>query len=267
MAAAGLKSSLPSLPDKPNHPKDFPFPKRPFGSRCVMYSAHSSWFSTWPFLSYDENQDVVYCHTCVTAIRLDRLRWSKNISESFVSKGFSNWKDATSSFKKHQASKAHSEAVDFVITLPKTTKHVGELVSKAYTAQREQARDMLQIILSSVRFLARQGLALRGDLSDQSSNLFQLLHLRGEDKPELHQWLKRNSRKHTSPENQNEMLQIMAHRVLRLALIMVLFMCVGSDIFLSLSLSGLSLTRFEALHFFQSWSMRLLTSLTGSSLP
>ena len=59
-----------------------------------------------------------------------------------VSKG-SNWKDATSSFKKHQASKAHGEVVEAVITLPKSTKNVGELVSRAYTTQREQARDML----------------------------------------------------------------------------------------------------------------------------
>ena len=137
------------------------------------------------------------------------------MSETFVVKGFSNWKDATSSFKKHQASKAHGEAVQAVITLPKTTKNVGDLLSSAYTAQREQARDMLRIILSSVRFLARQGLALRGNTSDESANLIQLLHLRGEDKPELLRWIEKSSRKHISPENQNEMLQIMAHHVLR----------------------------------------------------
>ena len=133
--AAGwrLKPLLPnpSLPDEPNHPKDFSFPKRPFGSRSVMYSAHSGWFSTWPILHYDESKDVIYCHTCVTAIKLDRLRWSNNISETFVTKGFSNWKDATSSFKKHQASKAHGEPVQAVITLPKTTKNVGELLSSS----------------------------------------------------------------------------------------------------------------------------------------
>ena len=42
---------------------------------------------------------------------------------------------------------------------------------------------MLQIILSSVRFLARQGLALRGDGSNVSSNLTQLLHVRAEGNP------------------------------------------------------------------------------------
>jgi hypothetical protein len=38
--------------------------------------------------------------------------------------------------------------------------------------------------------------------------------LREDDKPEILQWLERSTCKHVSPENQNEMLQIMAHRVL-----------------------------------------------------
>ena len=101
------------------------------------------------------------------------------------------------------------------MTLPKTTKDVGEQLSRAHRAEKEQARDMLRLILSSVRFLARQGLALQGDGSDASANLIQLLRLRAEDKPEVLQWLDKSARKHTAPENQNEMLEMMAHGVLR----------------------------------------------------
>ena len=132
-----------------------------------------------------------------------------------MTKGFSNWKDATIAFKKHVQSKCHAEAVKVVVTLPKTTKDVGEQLSRAHRMEKEQARDMLRLILSSVRFLARQGLGLRGDGSDASGNLIQLLRLRGEDKPQVIQWLEKNARKHTAPENQNEMLQLMAHHVLR----------------------------------------------------
>ena len=39
--------------------------------------------------------------------------------------------------------------------------------------------------------------------------------LRGEDKPQVLWWLEKNARKHTAPENQNEMLQLMVHHVLR----------------------------------------------------
>ena len=42
----------------------------------------------------------------------------------------------------------------------------------------------------------------------------QLLHLRAEDKPEILQWIAKSAQKHTSPKNQNEMLELMAHNVL-----------------------------------------------------
>ena len=74
---------------------------------------------------------------------------------------------------------------------------------------------MLQLTLSCVRFLARQGLALRGCGSDASTNLIQLLRLRVEDKPEVVQWLDKSAHKHTAPENQNEILELMAHHVLK----------------------------------------------------
>ena len=92
-------------------------------------------------------------------------------------------------FKKHLQSKSHAEAVEAVVKLPKTTNNVGEQLSRAHRVDKEQARDMLLLILSSICFLARQGLALRGDGSDASANLIQLLRLRAEDKPQVLQWL------------------------------------------------------------------------------
>ncbi len=126
-----------------------------------------------------------------------------------VSTGYSNWKDATVAFKKHQESKTHREAVEAIVTLPKTTRDVGELLSDMHKKEKEIARDILSVILSTVRFLGRQGLALRGD-DDAKSNLIQLLRLRAEDNPQLTSWLARSQRKYTSHENQNEMLEIMA---------------------------------------------------------
>ena len=74
-----------------------------------------------------------------------------------MSKGFCNWKDATASFKKHKESKTHCEAVEAVITLPSTTKDVGELLSAAHKREKQLARDNLKIIISSICYLARQG--------------------------------------------------------------------------------------------------------------
>ena len=81
------KASLPSLTDEPHHPKPgYVFPKRAFGkTKPVMCAAQSQWFNSWPFLHYDEGQDVVFCHTCVTAFKLDRIKSSNNAANAFVS--------------------------------------------------------------------------------------------------------------------------------------------------------------------------------------
>ena len=53
------------------------------------------------------------------------------------------------------------------------------------------------------------------DSSDASTNQIQLLRLRVKDKPEVLQWLDKTTHKHTAPENQNEMLKLISHSVLR----------------------------------------------------
>ena len=123
-------------------------------------------------------------------------------------------------FRKHQESKAHREAVEVIVTLPSTTKDVGELLSNAHKAEKENARKMLHILLTSIKFLARQGLALRGDAMDDS-NLIQLLRLRSEDIPELENWFKKPTNKYTSPDVQNEMLMGMSNHLLQKILVLI----------------------------------------------
>lgn len=70
-------------------------------------------------------------------------------------------------------------------------------------------------ILLSVRYLAWQGLALRGDGDKQDGNFLQLLKLKGEDDPMMIDWLKQKANKYTSHQNQNDILKIMAMHILR----------------------------------------------------
>lgn len=108
----------------------------------------------------------------------------------------------------------HIEAVECMVTMPNTVSDVGELLSKAHKEEKIRARDMLRIILSSVRFLARQGLAFR-KVNYSDSNLIRLLELRAEDVFQITDWLAKSRRKYVSPENQNEMLNIMATQIQR----------------------------------------------------
>ena len=70
-------------------------------------------------------------------------------------------------------------------------------------------------MLSTVRFLALQGLALRGDSDEVDSNLHQLLVLHGEDYSAMSKFLEKQQLKYTSPEVQNGFISVMALQILR----------------------------------------------------
>lgn len=69
-------------------------------------------------------------------------------------------------------------------------------------------------ILSSIQYLACQGLAIQGK-TEEESNLTQLLNLRAQDIPELQSWLACKEIKWLSHDILNEMTEIMAYDVLR----------------------------------------------------
>ena len=177
------------------------------------FQAH--WFGKWRWLHYDSCRDLAFCHTCVTALKTGKLISLKgNVKDSaFLYNGFCNWKDATIGFENHEECTTHKKAVETVITLPRTTRDVGELISSAHAAKI--GNQCLVTITESIRFLARQGIALRGDGDERNSNFVQLLHVRAIDQPQLLSWLERKTDKYMSPQIQNEILTTMATTVLR----------------------------------------------------
>lgn len=196
MASCSRLRVIPDLPPAPHQPSEsFVYPKRTFRKKNVVWrSFQQAWFKQWTWLHYDEASDLAYCHICVS--------------------GFCNWKDATVAFKKHQLSACHHKAVDVMITIPSTTRDVGEQLSQIHRQEKATNRRMFLKILSSIRYLAQQGLALRGDGDEQDGNFLQLLKLKGEDDPTMIDWLKRKANTYTSHQNQNDILRIMAMNVL-----------------------------------------------------
>lgn len=81
--------------------------------------------------------------------------------------------------------------------------------------KRRGPRQYLLKVIQDVRFLARQGLALRGDGDKQDSDFVQLLHFQGNDAPTILQYLKKKTDKYSSPQIQSEILQVMALKVTR----------------------------------------------------
>ena len=87
-----------------------------------------------------------------------------------------------------------------VVTLPETTRDVGELLSLAHADEKAAIRQCLVTIAENLRFLAKQGIALRGDDDEKECNFMQLIKLRAIHQPELLKWLERITYKYTSPE-------------------------------------------------------------------
>ena len=101
------------------------------------------------------------------------------------------------------------------VIVPATTRDIGDSLSTQTADQKRERRQCFLKILSNVKFLARQGLPLRGDGDETDSNFVQLLKLRAEDDSRVHDWLKKKTDKYTSADMQNELLKVMALQVLR----------------------------------------------------
>ena len=179
----------------------------------IMRSFQSSWYARWSWLHYLEDQDSVLCFICAKASHLKKIQWSSNFDLAFISKGYSNWKDATNKFQQHALSKAHKEAVLKMVTF--SSVNVAESLSLTLKKEKYERRECLVKIISNIKFLARQGLPLRGHGDESNSNFFQLMKLRAEDDAKITSWLERKTDKYTSPEMQNEIIKTMAMQVLR----------------------------------------------------
>ena len=104
---------------------------------------------------------------------------------AFISRGFTNWKDATVAFNKHLKSDCHREAVE-IHEPPKKTCDVGEKLNTEHKKEKELNRKMFRRILC---YLSRQGLPLRGH-DDGANNFIQLLRLQSFDCPNVLTWRK-----------------------------------------------------------------------------
>lgn len=65
------------------------------------------------------------------------------------------------------------EAVESLVLLPATIQgEVGDLLYHEYQKEKQFNREMFMKILENTRYLARQGIALRGDGTECNSNCY-----------------------------------------------------------------------------------------------
>ena len=146
------------LPLKPNQPR-LKFPMRQFGSKRRSFCY--SWYEKYRWLHYIEEEDAVLCFYCATAVQL-KMPMRGYMDTVFSTSGFFNWKKALDKFSKHDQSACHCDALSMVAAASTETMNVGTQLSAEYTEHKALNRKCLFAIMSNIRFLARQGLALRG---------------------------------------------------------------------------------------------------------
>lgn len=126
-------------------------------------------------MTFCVTQNVVSCFYCQLAASRGLLTFSKNSSDTFVTKGFNNWKKAKERFRKHEQSHAHSEACVKVSALKQPS--VAAQLSTKTLMDQEKHRNLLLKQLDCFRYLTRQGITVQGH-HDEDGKLHQLLKCR-----------------------------------------------------------------------------------------
>ena len=159
-----------------------------------------------------ENRKI-FCYLCraAKANNLLSVTPTRKYQPAFVEDGFNNFKKAIDRFRAHEDSNMHKE----VVLKRSTGVRVDTLLSTQLATDQLYHRTMLMKLLSTIKFLVRQGLPLRGkhDGDDPEGNLAQLLLLRAEEDKKMLRWLKQ--RDYLSPEIVNEIITKMGQFVLR----------------------------------------------------
>ena len=148
--------------------------------------------------SYKHNLDILaqmwqYTDLHCMALNLPGHLIKGNIMESTYVSGFCNWKDGTRCFSRHEHTAAHKVAVDVSINIPHTSRDVGHMLSSAHTQQKALNQHYLIKVAQNIRFLSRQGVALRGDTDESDGNFMQLMHLCAIDDTTINDMLKKTN--------------------------------------------------------------------------
>jgi len=194
--------------DAPNHSlptAGLPQQEIIVGKKRKVLSFQTSWFQRFPWLHVSETNNVV-CFHCSKADHLSLLSLTTQNEDTFIHKGFANWKKATDRFAKHERSACHSHAVYQLQQLKRPS--VCAQLSEQKLNEQASCRSSLVQLFSTLRFLARQALPIRGHV-EQNGNYSQLLNLFAERNDQLRLWLNRTTN-FTSHDCQNEMLGLLS---------------------------------------------------------
>ena len=143
------------IPFQPRDSSTIERTRRKQGQKSRLFSP--TWYVTYPWITLCTARARAFCVFCRYCVGKG-LSLVKN-ENAFVTSGFDNWKKAHERFTQHAQSDLHKESILKVELLKQDS--VRALLDKQAMAEQKQHRDQLLKQLSSLRFLLRQGLAVR----------------------------------------------------------------------------------------------------------
>lgn len=176
------------------------------GTKTKRRTFQVSWYTKYHWLHLCLVSHRAYCFYCILAHRDSPHVLGSKVDETFFKTGFNNWKKGIERFEEHEHSKAHIGAVE--LHKSRNQPHIGNLISQQFTDDQGKHRASLLSELSAIKFLTRQGIALRGH-TESESNLRQLLSNCMKEE----EWTRDG--KYLSHDIVNEIIEIMAHDIIR----------------------------------------------------
>ncbi|CAB4038946.1 Hypothetical predicted protein, partial [Paramuricea clavata] len=165
----------------------------------------------FPWATYCMTRGTIACFHCKKATERNLITFSYHTEKAFSLGEFCNWKKCHEKFEKHQNSHCHHEAVEKLARLDHEKNDIGAQLDSQYQGEQNLHQRLFLKQLSSLKYLVRQGIPLRGHDS-LDSNLIQLLKTRSEDIPELNGWVRNGQ--YLSPLIINELIEMMGNSVL-----------------------------------------------------
>jgi len=136
-------------------------------------------------------------------------------NSSIITEGFGNWNKPLERFDMHEKSHMHCETTER-LQFRASSIHIGCMLNTKAVAEQEFHRCMLLKLLRAIKFLGKQGLAIRGHNESAEAfqgNLYQLLLLQAEDCLGMNKWQRK--REYISPTIVDELIKSMDKTILR----------------------------------------------------
>jgi len=139
--------------------------KRKKGGITKRY-CQPKWFAEYRWLAYSSSTAGLGCLAC--CLFPSEAKYGQ--SQVFISKPYSNWKDAQPDLQRHAASQYHkwSEAKlkAFIATSNQPHRRIDSVLVREEKELVEKNRQVIKVILRGLIFCGRYGLALRGHRDD-----------------------------------------------------------------------------------------------------